>query len=152
MIKDRSYQNNRSILILLYFSPRKPPLPQPTAAAAAAAVTVAPSSAPPVPRITTSNVMIQTSPRILESPRLDLSVALTGAGLDWLFGSKWQWFAASKGEGTQECDVRDIAGGWLNERAENVVVRMCCGCLFLFADFVSGVCTQELCTCAPMAP
>ena len=50
----------------------------------------------------TVETMIQTSPRILDSPRLDLSLALTGSGLEWLFGSKWQWFAEAKGEGLLE--------------------------------------------------
>ena len=49
-----------------------------------------------------ASAVVQTTPRLLESPRLDLSLALTGAGLEWLFGSKWQWFAGSRGEGQLE--------------------------------------------------
>jgi len=29
-------------------------------------------------------------------------VCVTGSGLEWLFGSKWQWFAAAHGEGILE--------------------------------------------------
>jgi len=46
-----------------------------------------------------ASMMIQTSPRILESPRMDLTLAMTGSGLEWIFGSNWQFFASSQGEG-----------------------------------------------------
>uniref|UniRef100_A0A7S0I085 Uncharacterized protein n=1 Tax=Hanusia phi TaxID=3032 RepID=A0A7S0I085_9CRYP len=43
--------------------------------------------------------MVQTSPRILASPRLPLA---GGASSDWLFGSRWQWFAGGQAEGVAE--------------------------------------------------
>ena len=78
-----------------------PPLVKGTEDVTAAAAAGGRAAAGLVPRRMASAV-VQTTPRLLESPRLDLSLALTGAGLEWLFGSKWQWFAGSRGEGQLE--------------------------------------------------
>ncbi|EKX50583.1 hypothetical protein GUITHDRAFT_135216 [Guillardia theta CCMP2712] len=54
--------------------------------------------------------MVQTSPRILASPRLPLA---GGAASDWLFGSRWQWSAGGQAEGVAELcvdgELREVA-------------------------------------------